>query len=102
MTTKPKTASKTKVKAGPPPERPLTRRLSVSIPDTETPNNLTIPNSGRHDLNFKVSPELRRRFKTEAAARGWNMKQLLEACFESFLRQHGELSKDLFREMIRK
>lgn len=38
------------------------------------------------DMNFKVSADFHRRFKGEAVQRGMSMKELLETCFETFLR----------------
>ncbi|MBG0810810.1 hypothetical protein IY145_15670 [Methylosinus sp. H3A] len=50
-----------------------------------------VPSAGRPapvDMNFKVSSDFHRRFKGEAVQRGMSMKELLETCFETFLRSN--------------
>lgn len=62
------------------------RRLPKAPPARSTaPTNLHIPSEGFVDLNFKVEPELRQRFKMEAVRRGMSNKDLLAACFQVYL-----------------
>lgn len=56
--------------------------------DPETPAPEEEP-GGLQDLNFKVDPAFHRRFKTEAAQLGISMKQLLEECFASRIKEGG-------------
>lgn len=46
------------------------------------------------DLGFKVDPELRRRFRIEAATRGITMRQLFEQSFRLYLAQQAVLRHD--------
>lgn len=78
-------------KVPPPPSRNLRRGLMVSIPmPAAAPDNLSKPNSGVQDLNFKVDPELHRAFKLAATMRGMSMKDLLDASFRCWLEQYGD------------
>lgn len=48
------------------------------------------PEAGQDPLNFRVSPEFRREFKTYAAAHDLKLNELLVKCFESFRKQQGD------------
>lgn len=49
------------------------------------------PSAALVDLGFKVDPELRQRFKVEAAQRGITMRQLFEMSFRLYLAQQAVL-----------
>lgn len=59
-------------------------------PSLALPDNMSKPNSGLQDLNFKVEPELHRAFKVVASLRGMSMKDLMEASFRCWLEQYGD------------
>jgi hypothetical protein len=45
---------------------------------------------GQDPLNFRVSTEFRREFKTYAAAHDLKLNELLVKCFHSYRKQQGE------------
>lgn len=45
--------------------------------------------TGQEPLNFRVSAEFRREFKTYAAAHDLKLNELLIRCFESYRKQQG-------------
>ncbi len=59
-------------KGAPPPEQKPSQNL------TKAQSGLPVP------LNFKVSPEFHREFKTYAAQHDISMLELLERCFKSY------------------
>lgn len=74
----------------PPPPSRQTRGLHVAVPQPDTvPDNMSKPNSGFQDLNFKVTPELHKAFKTIAAEHGIAMKDLLLAAIRCWAEQYG-------------
>lgn len=75
--------------SSPPPRK--SRLAAPPPPPQEAPDHLSTPSdeSALQDLNFKVAPKFHRRFKTEAVLRGMSMKELLEASFQAYLREHG-------------
>ena len=65
---------------------PPPKRLQVAPPPLEeAPDNLSRPSSDYVDLNFKVTADFHRRFKTEAVIRGMKMKDFLETCFKHYV-----------------
>ena len=46
--------------------------------------------SGLQPLNFRVSAEFRREFKTYAAAHDFKLNELLKLAFESYRKQRGD------------
>jgi len=48
------------------------------------------PEAGQDPLNFRVSPEFRREFKTYAAAHDLKLNQLLVLSFQSYRKQQGD------------
>lgn len=58
----------------------------------ENPSATAGAASHDRDLNFKVSPEFRRRFKLTATSLGISMKKLLEMLFQEFEGRHGEVA----------
>lgn len=84
----------------PPPGKPLKQRFMTHVPTLEqTPENLTKPaETGFQDLNFKVSPDFHRLFKTTAVMRGMSMKELLEAAFNHYVQSFPTRQDDLFRK----
>ena len=47
------------------------------------------PKEEKKALNFKVSPDFRREFKTYASAHDLKLSKLLELAFESYRKQNG-------------
>jgi hypothetical protein len=87
----------------PPPPRGPRRGLLVEVPKTvTTPDNLSTPNSGLQDMNFKVPPDFHRAFKTAAVMRGMNMKELLEASFQCWVETYGDDQLKAFLPMLKK
>lgn len=82
-----------------PPPPPRRRGLAaIPIPQTTAPvDNLSRPNSGVQDLNFKVEPDFHRAFKTTATIKGMSMKELLEASFSIWIETYGD---DTIRSLI--
>ena len=72
-----------------PPGR--TRLAAPPPPPQEAPDHLSTPSDegALQDMNFKVAPKFHRRFKIEASVRGVSMKELLEASFQAYLKEHG-------------
>jgi hypothetical protein len=60
-------------------------RLSDQMPPPQdnAPGNLAA--AGTRDLNFKVDPDFRRRFKMEAVTRDMTQVDLLRAAFEHYI-----------------
>ena len=52
--------------------------------------NKTIPEIGQSPLNFRVSPEFRREFKTYAAAHDLKLIELLAKSFQTYRQQQGD------------
>jgi hypothetical protein len=74
----------------PPPPRNNRRNLQASPPSAVvTPDNLSKPSEGLVDLNFKVSPSFKRKFKLTSVTRGMMMKELMEASFEAYIEKYG-------------
>lgn len=48
------------------------------------------PEAGLQPLNFRVSAEFRREFKTYAAAHDMKLNELLKRAFESYRKQKGD------------
>lgn len=67
------------------PRESASRRLPAAPARSEAPLNLHLPSEGFVDLNFKVEPELRQRFKMEAVRRGMSNKEFLSACFQVYM-----------------
>lgn len=86
----------------PPPKRAGNRAHQLEdLPkaDLKVKDNLSIPNEGFADLNFKVSPSFHRKFKTTSAHWGMSMKELLEASFKAWQEKIGnEPPPDLFEK----
>ena len=62
-------------------------RKGAPPPELEASTNLTrTPNEDLKPLNFKVSAEFKREFKTYAAVNDMSMVQLLQDCFEHYKR----------------
>lgn len=75
----------------PPPPGARNRGIKAPVPvPHQTFDNLSRPNSGLQDLNFKVSPDFHRAFKLSATMRGIPMKDLLEASFRAWLEIYGD------------
>ncbi len=55
------------------------------VAEVTAPKKVSAP---KKDLNFKVNPEFKRRFKTYAAVRGISMMELLTSCFEFYEKEH--------------
>jgi hypothetical protein len=76
------------VKVPSPPQR---RGIIAQVPTpVAAPDNLSKPNSGLQDMNFKMSPEFHRAFKITASIRGMAMKDLLEASFRCWVEHYGD------------
>jgi hypothetical protein len=90
--------SKTKAPVPPPPRQRL--MAQAPAPTLQIPDNLSRSNDDIQDMNFKVSPDFHRRFKSTATLWGMSMKDLLEASFKLWVEKHGPAPKDsgdLFR-----
>ncbi|TXN08919.1 hypothetical protein FV222_00160 [Methylobacterium sp. WL103] len=61
------------------------KRLPATPRQSDAPLNLHIPSDGLVDLNFKVEPLLRQRFKMEAVRRGMSNKEFFTACFQVYM-----------------
>lgn len=72
-------------------------RLREYATRDQAADDLVKPNSDLQDLNFKVSPELHRAFKTTASLRKIAMKDLLEAAFRCWQDTYGD---DLTRFLL--
>lgn len=82
----------------PPPPRKGRRGILADVPDPkESLRNLSQPNSGLQDLNFKVDPALHHAFKVTAAMRNMPMKDLLDAAFRCYVEHYGT---DIERGML--
>lgn len=74
-----------------PPPPPRRRGIVAEVPTpARVTDNLSKPNSGLQDTNFKVSPEFHRAFKIAASVRGMPMKELFEASFRAWLEVYGD------------
>lgn len=85
----------------PPPPRAQRRGILAPVPDvqvTPPPDNMQKANSGHHDMNFKVDPELHTAFKTVASIKGMAMKDLLEASFQCWMDHNAD---DALRSVIK-
>lgn len=80
----------------PPPRRGLSAVPMPVTNDLAPATNMSKPNSGTMDLNFKVDPETHHRFKMSATMRRMSMKDLLLASFNTWLEVHGQDLKDKF------
>lgn len=78
----------------PPQRRSLLDDLEIQerVVEAPAPNNAVSANQEKEpltDLNFKVTPFFRVRFRTEAGARNMRQRDLLYACFEAYLERNG-------------
>ena len=74
--------------AAPVPDMP-TRSLVAEMPDRPA-ERVSKDEAGLMPLNFRVSAEFRRAFKTYAAAHDLKLNMLLKLSFESYRKQHGD------------
>lgn len=75
----------------PPPPRARNRGLNIPVPKTEEiPDNLSKPNSGIQDMNFKVPSDFHRAFKMSAASRNMPMKEMLVATYRCWVEVYGD------------
>jgi hypothetical protein len=89
----------TKAPVPPPPSK--TRLMASAPPPTLIPDNLSRSGDDIQDMNFKVSADFHRRYKTTATIWGMSMKDLLEASFKLWVEKHGSRpsdAPDLFRD----
>jgi hypothetical protein len=83
-------AKRTTTRVPPPPARGR-RGIIAPVPQaSNAPNNLSIPNSGLQDLNFKVDPIFHRMFKRVANTKDMSMKELLESAFNCWVEKFGD------------
>lgn len=87
---KPKT---TPLNVPPPPARQR-RGLQVPVPTASEPDrpvdNLSRPNTGLQDMNFKMDIDFHRCFKIAATKRNMAMKEMLEAAFRCWVENYGD------------
>jgi hypothetical protein len=86
----------------PPPPRSRARGLQTPPPAPNEPTvaepNLSKPNSGIQDMNFKMDPEFHAAFKMIASKRKMAMKEMLEASFRCWVDVNGdEMEKAILR-----
>lgn len=77
----------------PPP--PRTRRgIIAEVPqaDGNIVDNLSKPNTGLQDMNFKMDADFHRAFKVAASMRNMAMKEMLEASFRCWVEHYGDPS----------
>lgn len=78
-----------KVKVPAPPRQ--RRGILAAVPSpAEAPDNLSKPNAGLQDMNFRMPLEFHRAFKIAAALRNMQMRELFEASFRSWVEQYGD------------
>ncbi len=80
----------TKPQVPPPPSRQR-RGIIAEIPKPDqSENNLSKPNSGLQDMNFKMDIDFHQEFKMAAVKRKMTMKELLEASFRCWVEHYGD------------